>query len=91
MDIDNFNAWESKPDIKTCIKCSIEFDYRPMREQRHQQERCENCLIKTMDELKLEPKANLGDISVELQKDYWGRIVDQTIAELSDAGVVKIV
>ena len=89
-EIDCFNQWESKPDFKECNKCGAEFDYRPTREQRHHQDRCSNCLIKTMDEFKLEPEATLGDISVELQNEYWSRIVDQTMGELSEAGVVKV-
>jgi hypothetical protein len=88
-DVKNFNEWESMPDFKDCIVCGDSFDYRPTRENRHRQNRCSDHLIQSMNELKQEPKATLGDLTEELQKQYWSIIVDDTLGELSKAGVVK--
>lgn len=89
MEVNNFNEWETMPDFKDCLVCGKSFDYRDSREHRHQQDRCKAHLITSMDELEKNPTATLGDISEPLQKQYWSQIVDQTLNDLSNAGVVK--
>lgn len=86
-ELDIFTRWESMPNFKKCTVCNVEFDYRPMRELRHQQERCNDHLIKNQNDVTDETE--LGDLSTELQKEYWGKIVDQTVSELEKVGIVK--
>mgnify|MGYP001588554637 FL=1 len=88
LDLDNFYEWEAKDDIQYCIKCNTAFDYTEYREKRFQKLVCDAHLI--TDIKKVNETTLIGELSMDLQKEYWSKIVDITAQELSNAGVIKI-
>lgn len=88
LDLDTFWTWKNMPDSKDCIECGKEFDFKPTKEQHLQKVVCDEHLITKRLDIP-DKEIPLGTLSFELQHEYWSGILDQTIGELQEAGVVK--